>query len=109
MQWIASAKYLTPPTDSIDLVSNIIHHYSTPLSMALRGHRPRYTNELFAVLTKFEESISFCENNRPRQNIQQHHQNERRVHDNQQEYQGGYNRGNQQMNPPANPTDAPIH
>ncbi|KAL4136181.1 hypothetical protein QTP88_007745 [Uroleucon formosanum] len=80
MQWIAGAKYLTPPIDPIDLVSTIIQHYPTSLSMALRGRGPRDTNELLAVLTEFEESTSFCENRRgangPRQNVQQNHQNE---------------------------------
>lgn len=70
MQWIASAKYLTPPIDKDDLVSTIIRHYPTALGMALRGRGPRDTNELLCFLTEFEESASFCEsqrdNNRPR-------------------------------------------
>lgn len=86
MQWIAGAKYLTPPIDPIDLVSTIIQHYPTSLSMALRGRGPRDTNELLAVLTEFEESTSFCENRRgangPRQNVQQNHQNECRTYSN---------------------------
>lgn len=53
MQWIAGAKYLTPPIDPINLVSTIIQHYPTHLSIALRGHGPRDTNELQAVLTEF--------------------------------------------------------
>jgi len=113
MQWIAGAKYLSPPIDPIDLVSTIIQHYPTPLSMALRGRGPRNTNELLAVLTEFEESTSFCEprreDNRPRPNAQQNHPNERRVYDNRQGYREGYNRGHQQMNQPVHPAEAPVH
>lgn len=61
MRWIASAKYLSPPIEQDDLVSTIIQHYPTPLSMTIRGRGPRNTNELLNVLTKFEESASFCE------------------------------------------------
>lgn len=61
MQWIASAKYLTPPIEPLDLVSTIIQHFPTSLSLAIRGHGPRTTNDLLAILTEFEESPSFCE------------------------------------------------
>lgn len=64
MKWIASAKYITPPIDQEDLVSVVIQHYPTPLSMALRGRGPRNTNELLAILTEFEEASSFCETRR---------------------------------------------
>jgi len=114
MQWIAGAKYLSPPIDPIDLVSTIIQHYPLPLSMALRGRGPRDTNELLAVLTEFEESTSFCEqhhdNNRPRQsNNQASSQDERRGQDNRPGHRGGYNRGYQQRNQPQAPPNAPVH
>lgn len=113
MQRIAGAKYQSPPIDPSDLVSTIIQHYPTPLNMALRGRGPRDTNELLAVLTEFEESISFCENrrddHRPHQNIQQNHQNEHRNYDNRQGYRGGYNRGNHHPTQPVNPPDALVH
>lgn len=64
MQWIAGAKYLSPPIDPVDLVSTIIQYYPLPLSMALQGRGPRDTNELLAVLTEFEESTSFSEQRR---------------------------------------------
>lgn len=114
MQWIAGAKYLSPPIDPIDLVSTIIQHYPIPLSMALRGRGPRDTNELLSVLTEFEESTSFCEQRHDEH--QPHHtnnppnpQNERRTQENRQGYRGGYNRGHQQRNPPTAPVAAPIH
>lgn len=64
MQWISSAKYLSPPIDQLDLVSTIIQHYPTPLGMAIRGRGPRTTNELLFILTEFEDSASFCESSR---------------------------------------------
>lgn len=64
MQWISSAKYLSPPIDQTDLISTIIQHYPTPLGMAIRATRPRTTNELLSILTEFEESTSFCETSR---------------------------------------------
>jgi len=64
MQWIASAKYLSPPIDQGDLVCTIIQHYPTPLGMAIRGRGPRNTNELLSILTEFDESASFCDNPR---------------------------------------------
>lgn len=114
MQWIAGAKYLSPPIDPMDLVSTIIQHYPIPLSMALRGRGPRDTNELLAVLTEFEESTSFCEQRRddhrpPHTNNQPNPQNERRGQENRQGYRGGYNRGNQQRNQPATPNGPPVH
>jgi len=115
MQWIAGAKYLSPPIDPVDLVSTIIQHYPLPLSMALRGRGPRDTNELLAVLTEFEESTSFCEqrydHNRPRRpdNVPIP-QDERRGQDNRQGYRGGYNnRGYQQRNQPQAPPNAPVN
>lgn len=72
MQWISNAKYLSPPIDQVDLVSTIIQHYPTSLSMAIRGRGPQTTNALLSILTEFEESSSFCDQeqhheNRPRQ------------------------------------------
>jgi len=46
MQWIAGAKYLSPPIDPIDSVSTIIQHYPIPLSMAHRGRGPRSKNNI---------------------------------------------------------------
>lgn len=64
MKWIASAKYLSPPFHQSDLVSIIIQHFPTPISIALRGRRPRTTNELLSILTEFEESASPGDNPR---------------------------------------------
>lgn len=88
MEWIAKAKYLTPPIDPFDIVGIIIQHYPSTLGMAIRGRCPKTTNELLAILTEFEESTSFCDQSdsrstdnrlRNRQNYhEQEHFSERR-------------------------------
>jgi hypothetical protein len=114
MQWIASAKYVSPPIDQFDLVSTIIQHYPTPLGMALRGRGPRNTNELLAILTEFEESASFCDNrrddNRPRQQYHNNHGDQnrgpqiRRDNQNQGNQRFPY-RTDQQPNPAVRPVN----
>jgi len=42
IQWIARAKYLSPPIYPIDLVSTIIQH--SPIPFSIRGRVPRDTN-----------------------------------------------------------------
>jgi len=64
MKWIASAKYLSPPFHQSDLVSIIIQHFPTPISIALRDRGPRTTNELLSVLTEFEEASASGDNPR---------------------------------------------
>lgn len=110
MKWIASAKYLQPPIDPLDLVSTIIQHYPTPMSMALRGRGPKNTNELLSVLTEFEESASFCENNRDdhRQTNNGVRINNDRIHpSNGYRNHQGNNRYNQRQNP-QNVNNEPI-
>lgn len=109
MQWIAGAKYLSPPIDQSDLVSTIIQHYPIPLSMALRGRGPRDTNELLAVLTEFEESTSFCEqrpeeHRPPRVNTHPNLNSDRRGG-----YRGGNNHHYQSRNQLPNPPSVPVH
>lgn len=116
MKWIASAKYITPPIDQEDLVSVVIQHYPTPLSMALRGRGPRNTNELLAILTEFEEATSFCEtrreDNRSR-NINSDHPPQNRFTPQTREnnnFRNNNNNTNQRFTRPSNqPLNQPSH
>lgn len=95
MRWVTNAKYLVPPIEQHDLVSTIIQHYPTSLSMAIRGRGPQNTVDLLRILTKFEEGTSFCEeqlshpnrNYRTDNNNRTYNHNNNRQNNNHQSYQ----------------------
>jgi len=102
IMWIAKAKYLDPPIHQLSLVSTIIQHYPSSLAIAVRGRGPKTTGELIAVLTEFENTVSFWDQppfeqyqNNGRQNVQ--YPNNPRPN-NQPQYNQPRENGNSQQN-----------
>ena len=46
MDWISQARFLQPPIDQVEIVDQIISHFSFNVSLALRGLLITTTNEL---------------------------------------------------------------
>ncbi|CAI6358354.1 unnamed protein product [Macrosiphum euphorbiae] len=56
MDWINRARHLQPPIEQVEMVDQIISHFSYHLSLALRGLRILTTNDLVKELTYLQRS-----------------------------------------------------
>lgn len=73
MDWISQARFLQPPIDQVEMVDQIISHFSFNISIALRGLRITTTNELVQQLSHIQQahSPSNSSNNNSLNNSQQ--------------------------------------
>jgi len=56
MFWISKARYLNPPIEQIEMVDQIIAHFSYNISLALRGLRIQTTDELIQQLSYLQHA-----------------------------------------------------
>lgn len=56
VEWIIQAKYLQPPVDQLEMIDQIISHFSYNISLALRGLRLQTTNELVQRLSYLQHA-----------------------------------------------------
>lgn len=95
MQWIAKAKYLSPPIEQSQLVTAIIQHFPSNICTAILGRGPKTTSELLDILSEFENSPSFHQLRNPNTSYQSNNQSGPRYNENNRS-NNNYNRHNRQ-------------